>query len=321
MATKRKASGERERPKRLRTEGMSGSLQDPFTGSLVDVQATPLHAGGLKVGCAVFRDRNAQTLRKVSLDSEPVSLTPFTLTGSATLSTKGHDVTGDVKEDSPGSDEETQSSISIAASDKLDPPDMNGISLTIQKRLISMRKEEDAHRGTYYITRVPLDLEFGRMDSFLDMRNFLVGRRNSAIKVFLSGFVLSTDFRNAEGSPLRRTTKDSFVNIQASRWQTSYGAPRKSPGNVFTHVYLARRSIREREQSSIDSLGRGDLVVLEMRVCSRWGEGRSRTVEFQLQAINVLLPGARQIESPSPDRHDEVDWSADPRTWFKDTWK
>ncbi|KZO91892.1 hypothetical protein CALVIDRAFT_567784 [Calocera viscosa TUFC12733] len=204
-------------------------------------------------------------------------------------------------------------------------------------RLLGMRKECDAHRGTYYITRVPNNLDFGRMDSFLDMRNFLVGRRNSAIRVFVSGILMSTDFKNADGMPLRhvsvvvkplttldsmaasriyndysmpveRTTKDSFLNIQASRWQTSYGAPRESPGNAFTHVYLAQRSIQDREQYSSDSLSRGDLVVLEMRVRCRRGENRGRWVEFQLQAINVLLPGAKDVESPQPGVLDQVDW-------------
>ncbi|KZT59323.1 hypothetical protein CALCODRAFT_507541 [Calocera cornea HHB12733] len=171
------------------------------------------------------------------------------------------------------------------------------------------------------ISSLPLDLQFGRLDSFFDMRNFLVDKRNSAVKIFISGFVISADFRNTEGMPLRpsriyneytvpgeRTTKDSFLNIQAGRWQTSYGAPRESPGNPFTGCYLADRSLRDRSPYSVESIGRGDLVVLETRLRSRRTEREGRTVEFQLQAVNLLMPKARHIETAVSNDGADVDW-------------
>ncbi|KZO97666.1 hypothetical protein CALVIDRAFT_563002 [Calocera viscosa TUFC12733] len=242
--------------------------------------------------------------------------------------------------DSVTSDQEdvrSESPISIAASEVDDPLDMDDIPLALQKRLLKMRRENDAGRGTYYITKVPLDLAFGRADGFLDMRNFLVDGRNNAVKIFVSGILMAVDLWNSQGQPQRRisvvvkplsnldsmaaaklhneysvpnerTTRDSFIQILASRWQTSYGAPRDSPGLPFKQVYLAEGSMKDRKYHSVDLLKPGDLVVLEMRLRSRRGDAGSRVVEFQLQTVSVLLRSARDVPLGGSDAVEDVDW-------------
>ncbi|KZT61750.1 hypothetical protein CALCODRAFT_506073 [Calocera cornea HHB12733] len=230
-----------------------------------------------------------------------------------------------------------ESPLSIADSDLEDPPDLENIPVDLQKRILKMRKEADADKGTYYLTKLPLDLQFGRADGFFDMRNFLVGSRNNAIRIFVCGILISSDFWNSLSQPQRRisvvvkpltnmdsiaaskiyneysqpperTTRDSFVHIQASRWQTSYGAPKDSPGLPFKQVYLAPGSMRDRTPHSIDLLGAGDLVVVEMRLRSRRGDMGGRTVEFQLQTVTVLKRDARPVTSVINERSEDVDW-------------
>ncbi|KZT56596.1 hypothetical protein CALCODRAFT_483846 [Calocera cornea HHB12733] len=339
MAPKRKSTGEHDKAKKAKMDAADPPPSSPPAEPLshteeyrYDTAKDSTNDPFLVHPQDVLIPEEVPTSHPVGLDAEPTGLRPFvisTATDSNTISnTEGSNTVE--------SDDESISSISLSESDRPDPPDLEKIPRPIQ-RILSMRKEADAQRGTYYITKVPFDLEFGRMDSFLDMRNFVVGKRNSAIKVYVSGVVISTDFRNVDGLPLRRvsivikplttldsvaasrlyneyslpndrTTQDSFLNIQASRWQTSYGAPRESPGNLFTNVYLAERSIRDREQCSVDSINRGDLVVLEMRIHSRRGEGKTRSVEFQLQTVNILVPGARDIPGPMDEEQNDVSW-------------
>ncbi|KZO94884.1 hypothetical protein CALVIDRAFT_528520 [Calocera viscosa TUFC12733] len=290
MGTKRKASKEYDRGRRGRPtestlpEGSLGhgehTTESSVSSAAAIVESLPAHSMPITddpfTTSADYANEAPVDVEseKTGLDGEapwvdPLSLIPRdqALPSRNVLPLAGTD-------DGAESDTGAESSISIAASDRSDPPDLDNMPLAIQKRLLSMRKEADSQRGTYYITKLPADLEFGRMDSFLDMRNFLVGRRNSPVKVFLSGILMSTDFRNGEGTPLRRvsvvvkpltlidsaaasriyneysvplehigTTKDSFLNIQAGRWQTSYGALRESPVrfSVFApgHAYTS----------------------------------------------------------------------------------